>query len=369
MINKKILLIVFLLLATILPVQVIAEGWDDASQVQQYFSGNVKDERHDWRPWALLAIAICTLANALLYILGRTLSLSSVERFAVSEFYQVTASAVMIFVLVVLADSAFGIVEMIMPQGTTTMCAGFDQEVWKVGPLGVVQCKIEEKIIYLEGLYEQAYENNKKVEPLTTACIYFMSFPVYCFDWNIDLHREMEKAHYIANRIAPLAINLHGQYMFVDYIAKNMLSVLLPLGILLRIFPVFRGIGGLFISIALAFYFVFPIAYIMLDPTTIRPAPSSIVEPLPMKEPDACFNSFSGFVDMITQPPQVQTQTQAASNSGDSTKVAEELAKMQIETFFYPLVALASSILFISAMAPLLGGDSGNIMHFLTKVI
>ncbi|MFH0927657.1 MAG: hypothetical protein V1822_03695 [Candidatus Micrarchaeota archaeon] len=369
-------LVLFSMLPQLLHAQ--EQQWNDASPLMDYFNGNPQspnyDARHDWRPWALAAIAICILANTLVYVLARAFSMPSVERFAVSEFYQVTASAIMIFVLVMVADSAFGVVELVLPQGTATVCAGAAQDVWAyqrsgwvMGPLGIVQCKLEEKIAYLEDLYNRAYENNRKVEWLTTSCVYFMSFPVYCFDWDTSLHAEMERSHYIANRIAPIAINLHGQYMFADYIAKNMLAVFLPLGILLRIFPVFRGIGGLFIAIAIAFYFVFPIAYIMLDPTTVRPPPSSVLPSNNMAEPNACFDSFSGFVDMITAPPQAISN--AAAASGDPNQVGTELAKMQIEAFFYPLVSLGAAILFIVAIAPVLGGDSGNIMRFLSKVI
>jgi len=355
------------------------DSWNDTRQVQEFFREKNQfnqnyDQRHDWRPWALSAIAICILANTLVYVLGRALSMPSIERFAVSEFYQVTASAIMIFVIVFAADGILGVINLVMPEGTTTLCAGYEQNVWEyklngytAGPAGIVQCKIEEKIVYLESLYAKAYMNNRQVEWLTTSCIYFMSFPVYCFDWDSALHAEMEKSHYIANRIAPIAINLHGQYMFVDYIAKNMLAVFLPIGLLLRIIPVFRGIGGLFIAISIAFYFVFPIAYIMLDPTTVRPDASSIIDTVPYERPNACFNSFSGFVEMITAPPQMVSA--ASTSAVDPNSVGAELAKMQMEAFFYPLAALAASILFISAMAPLLGGDSGYIMHFLTKVI
>jgi hypothetical protein len=146
-----------------------------------------------------------------------------------------------------------------------------------------------------------------------------------------------------------------------------MLTVILPVGILLRIFPVFRGIGALFISIAIGFYFIFPIAYILLDPTTVRPDASSIVDAPSVELPDACFSSFSGYVSMITQT-QVN-QPSAYQQAGDPTAVGTELAKMQMETFFYPLTALASALLFIASATPLLGGDSGQILHFLSKVI
>lgn len=321
----------------------------------------------DWFRISMLAILICLFANALIFVFAKAMHSTTAQRFATGEFYQVSASAVMILVVVVLLSQAFTFIKDwgILSTDTTSACYGAQMDVWKLGPPALIQCKIQEKIEYAEGLFYQAKAVNKDVETLTTLCLYVMSVQAYCGDWDSALHAQMESAHLLANRLTPLAIGLHATYSFVGYLARNMLEVFLPLGILLRIFPGIRGIGGLLIAIAIGFYFVFPIAYLLMDPTTTRPDPADML-PSISKAPSPCFNTFSGAVSMITQLASTKKQTVATP---DVSELGQELAKLQTEVFIIPLAALAVTLLFIQTLAPLLGGEAGEIMHFITKVI
>ena len=320
----------------------------------------------EWYGIAIRAILICLLANAVLFAYAKAMHSTTAERFAVSEFYQVSASALMILVLVAVLQQAFVFVDQyVLPVGTTTGCYGGSVDVWKEGPPAVIQCKLQEKIEYAEGLYLQASEINKGVEPLTTLCIYVMSVQSYCGDWDSALHSQMEQAHLLAHNVVPIAIGLHAQFSFMAYLARNMLEIFLPLGLVLRIFPFTRGIGGLLIAIAIAFFFVFPISYILLDPSTTRPNPTDLV-PVNDAVLSPCFKTFSGAVNMITQLSAIKKQKVATP---DASEVGKEIAKLQVEAFVIPLIALAISILFIQTITPILGGDSGEIMHFIAKVI
>ncbi|MFH1306238.1 MAG: hypothetical protein ABIH83_01095 [Candidatus Micrarchaeota archaeon] len=351
---------------------------EDAARVKYFFlqpgeEGAAQDTRHQWRGIAMLAIAVCIFANILVYMTGRALGMQKVERFAISEFYQVSASAIMIFLLILVAEEGFNFLAHesvgILPEGTTTKCAGEEKNVWEEGPFGIMRCKIQEKIIYLEKLYDQAYENNKRVEWKTATCIYFMSLPVYCGDWNIGWHATVEKSHYIAHKIAPIAINLHGQYIFATYLEQNMLAVFLPLGLILRIFPPFRGIGAMLIATSIGFYIVFPVSYILLDPSTIRPDPSQVVPYVDDANVGQCYRSFSGMITLLTKPPAQEQGAGGVQQLPDPDRIGKEIANLQVEAFFYPLAALAATMFFITTAAPILGGDSGMIMHFLAKVI
>ncbi len=322
-----------------------------------------------WVGLALLAITACFFANAFAYIVGHVLHIPSVERWAQSEFYQTTASALLVTGMGVLVAGGFALISSggLLPQGTTTQCHGLPMDVWESGPFSIIQCKLEEKILYAETLYNQAYEQNKVYEPQTSLQIFVMGNPVWNGDWDNVLHTNMEQAHFIANRLVGISITLHATYMFADYLAHNMMYVFLPLGILLRIFPPLRGIGALFIAVALGFYIVFPISYILLDPTTSKPNPEDIV-PSPNARLDACYSGFSGIVSLNTRSNLANAQrTQAAIPN--ISEVASELTNLQIETFFNPLAALSITLIFISGVAPLLGGDSGDLLHFIAKTV
>lgn len=322
-----------------------------------------------WVGMAMLAIAACIAANALLLIIAKALNLPDIERFAYSEFYHTTASAMMIVFLALAISFVFSFLATtnILPSGSTTECAGVSLDVWGEGPFSIIQCKLQDKIIYSEELFNRAYESNIGPEIMASACTYAYGMPIWCGDWDEAVHTQMEKAHYIANRVVPIAISLHAQYMFVDYLANNMMAIFLPLGILLRIFPPLRGIGGLFIGIAIGFYLVLPVTYILLDPTTSKPDPSGLI-PVEKTNTDACYQSFSGFVTLNTQSNLLGANS-ATTPQVDINQVGAELTSLQIESFFNPLAALAATILFINAIVPALGGDTGNMLHFISKTV
>ncbi len=346
-------------------------SWSDTTALTARSAKYFTPKTGDWTRMAALALAICFFANTLVYVYAKVFHSPGAERFAKSEFYQVTASALLIFLLVGGGMMVMGFDFLdksgILPQGTLTKCGTEAKDVWKEGPPAVIRCQLQEKITYVEALYQQAWDLNAQTEPLTTYCMYLFNIPIYCWDWDVDLHSQMEKAHYIAHKLMPIGVSLHAQYMFVEYLANNMLNVFLPLGLILRIFPVLRGLGSLMVAMAIAFFFVFPIAYILLDPTTVRPPPKQLIPGSGTAE-KACYVSFSGMVNTYTQV--IPKAAASAQNTKlDINSVGSEVAKLQIEAFFYPLAALATALMFIGIITPILGGDSGEIMHFLTKVI
>ncbi len=64
-----------------------------------------------------------------------------------------------------------------------------------------------------------------------------------------------------------IAFTLFIYYVFVhmlNFVEATALQVFLPAGILLRAFPPTRGVGAYVLAFVIGFYFVFPLAYIML---------------------------------------------------------------------------------------------------------
>jgi len=61
---------------------------------------------------------------------------------------------------------------------------------------------------------------------------------------------------------AALALN-QGQIIFLDFIQRTLMPIFLPIGILLRTFPFTRSAGGALIAIAIGFYLVWPLTYVM----------------------------------------------------------------------------------------------------------
>ena len=341
----------------------------------------------DWTRLAMLAIAVCFFANVLIFVLGRTFHMQNLERLAKSEFYQVTASAIMIFSLTLLLTEGFQFIDQsgILPAGTTTICAGQPLSVGVAGPLQIIQCHLQEKITYVGTLFTQAQDVVDTWEPFSTTSIYWWGMPAFVADWMLPgpgapypggLHQVVESGHYLANRMVPIAISLQAQFLLIGYIGLNMLPVFLPLGLILRIVPFLRGLGSLLVAIALGFYIIFPITYLLLDPNTVRPPPSDLLpnSPPPLQSPNQCYMTYSALVATATSPT-LGLASGTASSSGtpaagvDPSSIAQEVAELQVDAFYLPLCALAATLLFINTAAGLLGGDSGEIIHFVTKVI
>lgn len=355
-----------LLLLLALPLLPAAGAWGDTSRFH-YFDGQEANPYRNWMHLSVLAIAICVLANTFLYVGGRVLGLPELERLAASEFFQVTASAMMIFSATVLILGAFGALQStgVLPMGSTTLCAGRSTDVWAEGPFEPMRCRIQEKIAYVEALYSQASAINAEAEVKASYCYYVFGVPVWCNDWDPSIHAKVEQAHYLVHKMVPLGISLNGQYLFVEYIARNMLAVFLPLGLVLRIFPVLRGVGALLVAIALGFYFVFPFAYLLLDPATSRPDPAAMM-PAGPRTANACYKTFSGVVSALTN---LQRAGEPDGPAPDASALGAELGRLQVEAFFNPLAAFAVTLVFISAITPLLGGESGELLRFVAKVI
>lgn len=334
-------------------------------------------EARDWKVYALAAVLICIGFNGLVYMLGEAFSLDNMKRWAKAEFLQVSASSLMIlFVSLMLFEggtTVFNYIEdELVPAGSTITCQGknfgifapggtFASATAGGGPIEAFKCKLQENIYVLDGMYTSIYNNNLGVERSASTCWLLFGMNVYCGSWNLGVHQQVEQAHLLGEKIVPLQVALHGQFALAEYISKNMLSVFLPLGIVLRVFPITRGAGGLLIAIAIGFYFVFPLAFVMLDPSFVKieGAPSAIVQ-----DANMCYPGFKGSTVLINSVLGGQLQQIFQSYAA----YADQLARLTVHIMFYPFVALALALIFVRAAAPILGGDTGEIMRMVAKL-
>ncbi len=319
----------------------------------------------DWQSIAMVSVAACFFANVLIYMLGYGLQLENVKRFAKSEFYHVTASAIMIVTMSVVLDGTLQYtVNNVIGTESVAICKGQEFKIFEYsgGPISYIYCKVDESAKELEDCYTKTYSANLATERKASTCASIKGIPIYCGDWS--MHDEVEGNHLTGYKITPILVNLYGQKAVLNYLAENMLRVFLPLGLLLRVFPMLRGIGGLFIAIALGFYFVFPVVYLVNDPSFVKRVKADI--PDGSADPSfSCYPGFKGSAAILTIP----SFDTGSSGATSCNNVTELLTKVTINMMFYPFVALATTLIFIRMAASLLGGDSGDIMRMISKVI
>ncbi|MFA6214601.1 MAG: hypothetical protein WC717_04970 [Candidatus Micrarchaeia archaeon] len=335
-----------------------------------------------WWGLAVTAILICIAFNTLVYMLGFALESQEVKNYAKAEFLQVSASSLMIFFAVALiftvtsgggaTVAAFDFMSDLVGDGASRIsCTAAQGGVFRIwegtdefgqGPIGAFKCKLQEKINALDNAYEIIKTANMPVEQYTSTCYYLLGVPVWCGDWDLDFHKRVEEAHLISTKIVDLQVALHAQFVLAEYIHKNMLTVFLPFGMVLRIFPLTRGVGGLFIALGVGFFFVWPTFFLLTDPTFVMVNNPPGQE----KQEGMCFPGFSGSAVLLAGVVQ-------SGGAGQMSDLAIAQGKdlvyqMTIATLFYPFVALVLTLIFVRAMTPLLGGDMGELMKMVSRL-
>ncbi|VVC02618.1 Uncharacterised protein [Candidatus Burarchaeum australiense] len=343
------------------------------------YGGIFQSRMGGWQLIAIASILVCLFANTLVYMAGYLFQSEHLKRYASSEFLQVSASALMIFFAVELLFtlssgpsnvSGLGFMGEVLGTGSSIDCAampGGKFMIWQgsrdfgSGPLGAFKCKVQEKINALDSAYNNVVEGNKPLERTTSICFNLFGVPVYCWDWNLDLHNQVEKNHLVATKIVSLLMPLHAQFSLAEYLQKNMLAVFLPAGFVMRIFPFTRGVGGLFIALAIGFFFIFPTFFLLTDPTFVKADAAQAG-----MEQGACYTGFKGASVLLAG---VFGIGGSAGASELATTRAEELVfQITIGTLFYPFVALALTLMFVRAMTPVLGGDLGELMKMVARL-
>ena len=348
---------------------------DFKNKYGEYFSNRMDS----WWGLAISAIMLCLFFNVLVHMAGMALQSEHLKRYARSEFLQVTASSLMIFFAVSFlyivssggaGVSAFDLMNYVLGEGSAVSCAAAPEGVFRIwedngdfgpGPMEAFKCKVQEKISALDRAYNNVVQSNMPVERATSICINLFGVPVYCGDWDLALHNEMEQAHLVATKIVSLLMPLHAQFVLAEYIERNMLTVFLPAGLVMRILPLTRGVGGLFIAIAIGFFFVFPTFFLLTDPTFVK-------QDAPVRDTlqGVCFTGFRGsavVLNGILSSNALSSQSALATASG-----AVLVFQITIATLFYPFVAFAVTLIFIRAMTPLLGGDLGELMKMVARL-
>ena len=357
-------------------------GADFNSYVSEQ-QGAFQNRVDGWWQIAITAILICISFNTLVYMLGSVLESQEVKNYAKAEFMQVSASSLMIFFAVALiftvssggsnvTVAAFDFMGDLLGNGDSsvscTAATGGRFILWQgdtqfgKGPIGAFKCKLQEKINAIDNAYDNVKAANMPVEETLSMCYYLLGIPVWCGSWDLPTHQRVEQAHLLAAKMTDISVSLHAQYVLAEYVQKNMLSVFLPFGLVLRIFPLTRGVGGLFIALGVGFFFVWPTFFMLTDPTFVQVT----TPPDQPRQEGVCFTGFRGSSVLLTGIATVGgsgQQSDIALASGMSLVYV-----MTIGTVFYPFVALALTLIFVRAMTPLLGGDMGELMKMVSRL-
>jgi len=175
--------------------------------------------------------------------------------------------------------------------------------------------------------------------------------------------------HYIANSMVYVAIFHFVEYHLLSLAQYTMLPIFLPLGLLLRSFPLTRGAGGLVTAFALGFAFVFPMSFVLIVammPHTYLICNEVQVEALnnPFSQMDQCSNNVGSQIGMLSQ-----LKGNADLLESGSSLLQKTLGLLYLQSVVYPMVALVITFTFIRQTGSLFGADLAEIGRGLIKLI
>jgi len=311
--------------------------------------------------YVLIALLIMVGLTTIAFAVGYALDNQGLLLWAKVELLNALATAALIAAIFVFLDYSTHIINSVLGSATVR-CMGMDLDASDT--IGVMLCRINEKIIVLNDLYSQIYEANKNWEYIGSQCHSFFGLTVACGDWNPEVAKRIEMAHFLGAKITGLEIGLNMEYVAVKFIAQNMLSIFLPLGLVLRAFPPTRGVGGLTLAIALGLYFIFPMMAVFLDPTFVYVA--SDVDVFDTDTTQGCYGGFFGSLRITNY---VRDIAHVERTDFTYNQAAKTYVDLQYGVQFYHFVAFAITVVVIGIMTPIFGGETGNMMRFIMKVV
>ncbi len=355
---------------------------------------------NDWElayiPLIILASFVAMLFNIIFIMLGKSFSISSLERFGKSELSQTIVTIFMAGFLVAMIGTAMVLVSNLIAgsvvcEGETYAVVGVDsfdlgdalRTTSKLGgpntPLepiySLLLCRLSSKSSALAQIIDSRLNSPSIISAflLLNSRLSVLGIPVYNGATGFfltgfgNIYELVEQARLEMIFSIPLLIALNSQFVLLTYIYNNMLTVFLPLGILLRAFYITRPVGGLFISLAISLFFIFPVVYFVLDPGFVPAPPKPLVDEVVSTQSVSCVNTMQGVSTLLT--------SYSASPSGVGGQIAEirssvsDIARTYLELIIHPLVSLSISLMIGRYIMSLLGADPYAISRMVGKVI
>ena len=314
-----------------------------------------------WLPMCILAVVVSVIIHGTIYMIGYSLNLNNLKRYAQSELLQAAATALIAIVLISALIQSF---DFISSLGSID-CGGNIID----SPIEADACRTQEILIEVGDLYDTVLEADWGREIGYSTQITLFGIPVFNGAWMVDsIYNDVETYHGIAYICVNLMMALSAKLFLLQYINENMLAVFLPLGILLRTFHFTRGIGAFFISLAIGFFFIYPTVTFLMD--------SSFMESL--DEPDPPETIVSGFCNIpmfgsfsfgAAALASYGERSSSASSASLSQDLASFVATIQTGILFNSLVAFAITVTFLRYGTMILGGDISPFMGMAGRLI
>lgn len=314
-----------------------------------------------WEPIILLAAFSTFMLVTLLYMFGYVFNLQSLKQWCKAEYAQVLVTFLIAIFLIglvslglrVASEFTGSVISSIGLTGYPTGVTLWPFDIAKSYVNTTVQCSTEmyRWIYHVNGFVEFSESMNMDVGGIEPAMAWHLSGLVGMF-------------HIIESRLTYVMMFEYGFYRLLELFEATMFTFFLPVGLILRTFPMTRGVGGFLIALAIGGYIVFPLSVVAIVALQGNVASSCTVNFAALPGIQTCGDS-------LTDAYLVQdyTRQNMGTISNYAQLAANKVALIYLQSFFYPLVALVILFTFVRQTSSVMGADLAELGTGLVKII
>ena len=307
---------------------------------------------------ASIGVLVSFLIVAVAYMIAIGFDLPELKSWAKAEFYQALASAVLV-------GGFLSLTWIMLDEGMAKIIGQ------NIDPFKMAYSYFSNLTSQLTTLYDINYYICAPLEALASITVYSnvgAELPLFSYILKPLVIEPLHLANYYIVQFLVLIGMWRGVLQFFQ---TSAFATFLPLGVVLRIFPITRGAGGLLIAIAIGFFIVFPTMFAFI--TMMTEEENSLAEQLQSdkKEPGiglnlAEFNACDQDLESISKDVEEQTDPAVLAKINSYFSF---LPTIWMKILFYPIVVMAVTITFIKTLSPLLGADISEIGQGLIRLI
>lgn len=223
-----------------------------------------------WEQFAVLAALISVFASTLLLLLSRALDLRNLEQAVKVELVYAASTVFIVLLLIIAINGGEDLLRNIASQmflssyglgpGVLTTDANVPLNL-----IDITKLYMEPALACSESIIQTLYILDIPVEAIASVYVeIFMSEQAGGFGFKIISERILNAVQFLQFYVFSYYVLTHA-LDFIKYYALFFVSV----GVVLRAFPPTRGAGGYVIALAIGFYLIFPISYIIGSSITL----------------------------------------------------------------------------------------------------
>ncbi|MBI4399960.1 hypothetical protein HY570_04385 [Candidatus Micrarchaeota archaeon] len=317
----------------------------------------------DWQVIAVISVFITFLLISIAYMLSGLFSLPDMRRWAKAEFIQSLASILIIGFLIIM-------IELLISKGTAValvvsgespliQAAALDEKL-KGNPFAIANVYID-TVLACSKQYYRWLMFISFAEIAQTGSIQAAGFE-FAPGW--PLGGLVSSVQMASNNLVFAMIANYFQRNILLFIQDVMLTVFLPAGIILRIFPFTRGAGAVMMAVAIGLYVVYPLSYgLLLLFSGNQTTTCSLDEP-PPEMPRITASSPKGLAESV-----YYAELKRPEHENVMSRIISNTSLFIVQAFLYPIVAIIIAFTFIRALAEFLGADVAELGRGLIKLI